>query len=526
MSEAQVVNMMLHRKLESGSQYSRLIPNYLSIRHSFELPADYSDTYDTLEFMAFWTEKYASQFQKVANVLKGKNVLETVQNNYNFLYKHFQYKIDENLQQIYAPSAAWHFRKVGFDCKTFSVLAMALLLCQNIEASFVKVKLPGSNDWSHVYVQIPYQGSYLIIDATTHDNKEVDFIEKHEFSMKNLKHIGLASPYMDTPYLNPESPSLSCPGQVCSCSSVGLSSPYELPIYSQKNGLNGIVDDGISMATDFGSNLISQGIDSVFNQGINFVTSLFSGLDCWGGTAYENKYLKNNIKLINAYFINYIEDINHCALNDQDNLGDAVANFKGFAKLLDASFRKSKSTGWNSCSTANFNSTIKVTEFYKSTGIAALDAWLNKFFTKGSSKENKIFKNYKSLTEGFEDGEGFWGTSAGGAETVVITEPNYTYTLKVKENIPAFELTTYALESHKSNDFTDTKYISSLQKVLNIFDLTTGNTNSSNGTTTTSSGAPSSTSNLPKSSTSISPMKIAGTGLLIAGVFFGISKLK
>ena len=188
MSEAQVVNMMLHRKLELGSQYSRLIPNYLSIRHSFELPADYSDTYDTLEFMAFWTNEYASQFQKVANVLKGKNVLETVKNNYNFLYKHFQYKIDESLQQIYAPSAAWHFRKVGFDCKTFSVLAMALLLCQNIEASFVKVKLPGSNDWGHVYVQVPYQDSYLIIDATTHDNKEVDFIEKHEFNMKNLKH--------------------------------------------------------------------------------------------------------------------------------------------------------------------------------------------------------------------------------------------------------------------------------------------------------------------------------------------------
>jgi len=503
MSEAQVVNMMLHRKLESGSQYSRLIPNYLSIRHRFELPSDYSNTYDTLEFMAIWTNKYAYQFQKVANMLKGKNVLETVKNNYNFLYKHFQYKIDENLQQIYAPSAAWHYRKVGFDCKSFSVLAMALLLCQNIEASFVKVKLPGSNDWSHVYVQIPYQGSYLIIDATTHDNKEVNFIEKHEFNMNNLKHIGLASPYMDTPYLNLDNPSLACPGQACSCNSSGLSSPYV-----DVNNPYGMIEH----------NGLNAGIS------LDNVKSLFNGIDCIGGSAYTDSILKENVRIANQLFQEIITDINTSVVSSPKDIGSFVAEFKGMANLLKTAYVNRKSQkDWNSCSKANFDATIKVFDFFVTIGSASLDAWLGKYFNKKEFLQNVIYNNdaYINLELGF------WGTGSGGLTIASSTQQIFNYELK-ETNIPAFELTPYTIDSYKSNNFNTLDYLKTLTTVLVTYtDVIGTGTTTGNGTVDTINENGSTGQYVPKKDDSNAGMGLfLGTLAIVGLATWGFSKMK
>lgn len=489
MSEAQVINMMLNRKLESGLQYSHLIPNYLSVKHSFELPDEYSDTYDTLEYMAYWTNEYASQFQKVANELKGKNVLETVRNNYNFLYKHFQYKIDESLQQLYAPSAAWHFRKVGFDCKTFSVLASALLLCQNIEHSFVKVKLQGSNDWGHVYVQIPYQESYLIIDATTHDNKEVNFIEKHEFNMKNLKHIGLASPYMNTPYLNLEGNVLACPGQECNCSA--LSSPYtDVTILPQ--GLNGFSYDDVK--------------------------TLFTGLDCIGGSAYTDGILRNNVNIANELFEKIVEGLNSSVVNDPFQIGRFVAEFKGMANLLRNAYEaRRKQKSWNSCSDSNFKATVKVFDFFAINVASALDQWLATYFNKKSLAGRVVYNNdaYINLELGF------WGTGSGGLTIASSTQDVYLYEPK-EMTIKAFELNQYVVDSIQNNSFQIGAYLQTLETVLTSFNQPSDNSDTG-GYNQDIEENPENTK--PKS-TSISTTTKAAAGVgIMALAIWGFSKM-
>lgn len=513
MSEAQLINTMLYRKLESGSQYSGLIPNYKHVKHSFELPQEFSDTYDTLEYMADWTNKYASQFQKVANVLKGKNVLETVKNNYNFLYKHFQYKIDESLQQIYAPSAAWHFRKVGFDCKTFSSLASALLLCQDIDHSFVKVKLQGSNDWGHVYVQIPYQGSYLIIDATTHDNKEVNFHEKHEFNMKNLKHIGLASPYLNTPYLNLDSAALSCPGQACDCSS-GLSNPYTHPFLLTAQpttpfavGLNGIEETILNYAN---------------SQGINFssISSLFSGLDCIGGSAYSDSRFKSNVDIINNLFLDIVQKINtDVKLNNSYDVGKFAAEFKALAKLLKDSFTiKKASQSWNSCSSKKFNDSIKLMQFYINVSEGALTQWINENFTIKSNTGGSLRVENQKIQGLFN----IWGT--GVSKTIQVIEPFKLYSAKQK-TITAFELNTYVIEATKNNTFNIGEYLQTAQNVLQYFDtpLDTFPGESSNGNNNTNPG--SSQTAVKKTTESGGGVIIIG-GLVIGALAWGFSQMK
>lgn len=187
------IDAMLYRPLRSGNEYSALIPPYKGTEYNFDKESDNSTTYDTLKYMAEWSNKYAYQMKQIAPLLKGRNIQETVNKIYQFLYSHFQYKLDGSLQNLYSPSAAWHFRQQGFDCKTYSLLASCILQNLNITHSFRMVQQAGimPGEWSHVYVVIPDNNTEYVIDATTHTNKQVSFTKKHDY---NMKHLGLASP--------------------------------------------------------------------------------------------------------------------------------------------------------------------------------------------------------------------------------------------------------------------------------------------------------------------------------------------
>jgi len=188
------IDAQLYRTLKSGSQFEGLIPAYQGSEYNFDKEADNSNTYDTLRYMAQWSNKYAYQMKRIAPLLKGESIQETVNNIYQFLYSHFQYKLDGSLQNLYSPSAAWHFRKTGFDCKTYSLLASCILQNLNIKHSFRMVQQAGimPGKWSHVYVIVPDKNIEYVIDATTHTNKQVSYTKKHDY---NMKHLGLASPY-------------------------------------------------------------------------------------------------------------------------------------------------------------------------------------------------------------------------------------------------------------------------------------------------------------------------------------------
>lgn len=212
------IDAQLYRNLKDGKEYERLIPVYKGTEHNFDKEADNSNTYDTLRYMSEWAYKYAYQMKDVAPLLKGRSLQETVNKIYTFLYSHFQYKLDGQTQNLYSPSAAWHFRRTGFDCKTYSILASTILQNLGIPHSFRMVQQAGimPGEWSHVYVIVPNGNTHLVIDATTHTNKEVSFTQKHDYTMK---HRGLASPYVGA---------LGCACQGTPIRSNGLGSPSTL----------------------------------------------------------------------------------------------------------------------------------------------------------------------------------------------------------------------------------------------------------------------------------------------------------
>lgn len=214
------IDTLLYRTLKDGAAYEGLIPVYKGTQYNFDKEADNSNTYDTLRFMSEWALKFSHQMKAIAPLLKGNTKQETVNKIYRFLYSHFQYKLDGETQNLMSPSAAWHFRKTGFDCKTYSILASTILQNLGIPHAFRMVQQAGimPGEWSHVYVIVPNGNTHFIIDATTHDNKEVSFTQKHDYTMK---HKGLASPYVSA---------LGCACQGTPIKSSGLGSPANLAI--------------------------------------------------------------------------------------------------------------------------------------------------------------------------------------------------------------------------------------------------------------------------------------------------------
>lgn len=213
-----LIDSQLYRNLQLGTAYEGLIPAYNHTDFPFDKTSDNSNTYDTLKFMSVWAYKYAHQMKKVAPLLKGVTLQETVNKIYAFLYSHFQYKLDGETQNLMSPSAAWHFRKTGFDCKTYSILASTILQNLGIPHAFRMVQQAGimPGEWSHVYVVVPNGNQELIIDATTHTNKQVSYTQKHDYTMK---HRGLASPYVGA---------LGCACQGTPITKSGLGSPAVL----------------------------------------------------------------------------------------------------------------------------------------------------------------------------------------------------------------------------------------------------------------------------------------------------------
>lgn len=194
------ISTVLKRKLKDGKEYSKLIPR-VSCKTT---PLGDGDTFFTVDRMQDWIEKFRHQTAKLALQLEGRTVEETVNNIYNFLYNHIQYTADGPLQQLRSPACTWMQRKQGTDCKSFSVFASCILSNLGIKHAIRQVRQSYfyPEEFTHVYVVVPKDQSKenydnaptFVLDATKHENIEVNYLEKVDLYMNKLKHVGLNAP--------------------------------------------------------------------------------------------------------------------------------------------------------------------------------------------------------------------------------------------------------------------------------------------------------------------------------------------
>jgi hypothetical protein len=253
---------MLHRPIRPGYEFDNLIPKAQNTTEQFEKSSKEileTDVFDTLNYIKQWVNLYHGQMSKIAPLLKGKNHAETAKNIYSWLYNHIQYQLDKSplKQRLFSPAAAWHHRVSGIDCKSFSLLASCILTELKIPHSLRMVKQKGvksltdpskwivnPNYWNHVYVVIPEGSKFHIIDATTHDNREVKIVTKHDHNI--MIHQGLNAAYSQKRQRN----GLGCACQGTSLAQHGLGSPatMQFAISNFHKYLNELERQGVSRA--------------------------------------------------------------------------------------------------------------------------------------------------------------------------------------------------------------------------------------------------------------------------------------
>jgi hypothetical protein len=198
------------RNIRSGSEYERYFDRSEHTGKEVQLKAS-GDTFDTIVLMKDMVQKNKHQAAKIAQVLKAGTRHETCKNIWNFVYNHFQYKLDSAAaEQLRTPLRSWVDRREGIDCDCMSILISSILANLKIPHALRKTKYSGKDYFQHIYVVVPFQGNtigsdYIIMDAVVDRfNYEVPFSEKHDLMMPIHQLSGLGGIALGCPQPEPK----------------------------------------------------------------------------------------------------------------------------------------------------------------------------------------------------------------------------------------------------------------------------------------------------------------------------------
>jgi hypothetical protein len=165
-----------NRSLERGKKFDKLIPlpDFKTITVSKN--TNISETVDWILQIVYIT---LSQTQAIAPLLVGRNLRETCQNIWNFVYQHIQYREDEKgKEQLHTPARTWAKRKYGVDCDDYTILMASILLNLKIPHKLRLAEYNYKGFYQHIYVIVPLgNGTYLTLDPVK-DN----FNEEHPYT--------------------------------------------------------------------------------------------------------------------------------------------------------------------------------------------------------------------------------------------------------------------------------------------------------------------------------------------------------
>lgn len=440
----------LIRNLKNGKEFDPLFPT----PKNEKVRLGKGDTHTSIELIIKWALQHNKEVEKIAPLLKKSSLSETCFSIHDFLFNHFQYKADGEAQLLRSPAYAWKTRYDGIDCKSYSIVASCILLQLGVKHYIRKIKQPAFSpqNYTHVYVVVPV-------------NQNTGSLKNGYYTIDGTLQSTQEPIYIETKDFFMDK-----------LSHYGLQAPAQLKGYN-----------------------------------FNDVKTLFSGLDCLGGSAYSNDKLKSNVQIINTLFSNIVDDINKDVVsNNANNLGKLSAEFLAQAKLLRDTFViKKASQDWNSCTKSNFSATIKLLEFYVKIGDTAIKSWISDNFNIVATNKG-TYSITNPANGGYEALYKIWGASI--PKSISVSETYNTFAKKNKQ-INALELTKYAVDASKTNSFDPSVFLQGLSTVLVSFQ---GNSNTGNTATVDENGQLIYDSqNLPKN-----PTQNAGTGLLIGVLAF------
>lgn len=424
----------LYRPLQNGSQYDHLIP----LRFCEATDLGTGTTAYSVDQMAAWTKKHFQQLEKVAPLLLQPTLQQTVATVHYWVYSHFQYKRDSTEQLLKSPACAWFSRAKGMDCKSFSIVCSSILLNLGIKHYIRRIKQPASkypNDYTHVYLIVPVDqktgkltSGYYTLDATTIENKEPLFTEPKDLFMEAFPHTGL----------------------------------------------NGVARPGP------GGLGISLGDIKNFSFG-----SVFSGMSCWGGSAYNASDVQTKIPGIVKKYEKIYNDVNIAvATKDMNKLSQAVAYAMAWPHACWNKWQNIfMGNNWNVCTDDSIHITQQIHVDFNNKVNTLLAAYIDKYFIKTLSGTAKVTACAYDVYPDEYAAMFFSDIGPDGCHTVDV----YTYMVKPGITIvPKFEITPDLIASINNGTAAPPAptFLQQLQNVAATFGTTappTGNSSNPGG---------------------------------------------
>jgi len=169
------------RNIQSGEQYDHLFPSADGTNTTIRHQANVSHT---VAFIPKVVHQTLHQTEKISRLLKGSSLEETCSNIWHFVYRHINYKKDEEgYEQIRSPARSWHDRKKGVDCDCYSVFISSILTNLGIDHK-LRITKYHRDYFQHIYPIVPTNHVYITIDCVTDKfNYEVPYSEKKDYPM-------------------------------------------------------------------------------------------------------------------------------------------------------------------------------------------------------------------------------------------------------------------------------------------------------------------------------------------------------
>jgi hypothetical protein len=416
------IDFLLRRDILDGSKYDDLIPeSNCEVTNLGEGMTDYS-----VKKMAEWVQLKAWHMQKVAPLLKRSSLKKTCEAIHEWLYDHFQYKADEEDQQLYAPACAWAQRYNGIDCKSYSIIASSILVNLGINHYIRRIKQPGWNPdmWTHVYVIVPVdqqtaslESGYYVIDGTIDEEKEPLYTTKDDTFMSGLQHYGLGG---------------------------------------VQPGLNG----GLS-------------IDSIKNL---IGGNILGNLSCIGGV-YTSASINTTVGLLVPWFSNMFNQINAAVAANQSNVIDLINKLlTNTGQIYDHS-AYTASKNWDSaCSKSATKGYAAIGKYYNDVVNQAFLGWLQTYFDVSYGTATVQNNTFEPETSSKPGGEGKYGMKKPEFKRNCTVKTVTSLTLKTTPNmqVKAFELTSFVADpaTYNTGGFNISKAIEGFTTVLAAFNST------------------------------------------------------
>ncbi|GEM_PF-5690198 len=186
------------RKLKDGSRYDKLIPK---AQGTYDIVTNNGNVQRTVSDMDKYCRETLEDTIKLAPLLQGKTLPESLKNVFDFWFNHCQYKLDKDgVEELRRPRRAWHDGQIlarnpqtepqsGIDCDCFSISVGSCLMNLGINFKFRITKYNAG--WQHVYVVVPLPNDskrYYVIDCVLNRfNEEKTYTDKFDHTMNSPK---------------------------------------------------------------------------------------------------------------------------------------------------------------------------------------------------------------------------------------------------------------------------------------------------------------------------------------------------